>query len=45
MANLVHLQFSKVVFGAFLGFSAFTFLNMYKPKYAAFYSFAKVKRL
>ncbi len=43
--NFVNLQFSKVVFGTFLGVVGFTFLNMYRPRYSTFYCFSNVKRL
>ena len=45
MAHFINLQFSKIVFGAFLGVSTFTFLNMYRPRYATWFYFSNVKRL
>ena len=45
MAHFIHAQFSKVVFATFLGIGAFTFLNMYRPRYSTFYFAANVKRL
>ena len=45
MAHFTNLQFSKAVFGAFLGFTTFTCLSMYRPRYATWYCFAKVKRV
>lgn len=43
--QFVNIQFSKLVFASFLGIGAFTFLNMYRPKYYDFFYFANVKRL
>lgn len=44
-AHFIHKQFSQIVFGGFLVATAFTFLNLWKPKYSTFYSMSKIKRL
>ena len=45
MSHFTNVQFSKVVFATFLGVGTFTFLNMYRPRYATLFCMSNVKRL